>query len=246
MSGMEMMIISGVMTAAQTAMQMNQAKAQAEGVRRRATIEAQLQQRQAQAEINRLEFEEKITTLELGLKELQVPLKELETRSQVAAAELETAGAMKTLLATLAATNAHSASGMVDLGLGPTIEALDVGLGDIYAGRDAVTFRQISGNIEAERLRSEITFGGAKIEQLRTDQQFIESTLPLTTNAIIQGGRQEASRIRQDANISALSNAANFGMNAASSGLFRGSGRTGGRPLSTAIPGYRSFDAGYA
>ena len=87
MSGMEMMIISGVMTAAQTAMQMNQAKAQAEGVRRRATIEAQLQQRQAQAEINRLEFEEKITTLELGIKELQVPLKEFEPGRRLAPAE---------------------------------------------------------------------------------------------------------------------------------------------------------------
>ena len=247
MSGMEMMVVSGVMSAGQSLMQMQQAKSAAAAQRQQAMLQAEIQRRQAEQELNRLEFQEKMTSLELGLMELQVPLKELETRSQVAAAKLETTSAMRDLLATIAAANASAAAGMTDLGLGPTIEALDIGLGDVFSGRDAESFARISGGVEAERMRSEITFGEASVDQLRNEQSFIRSTLPITTSAIISGGEAQA-RITEQAGItSALGTMGSFGMNAAQTGLFRSgtTARTGGRPLSRQIASYSSQRGGY-
>ncbi len=247
MSGMEMMIVSGVMSAGQSLMQMQQAKSAAAAQRQQAMLQAEIQRRQAEQELNRLEFQEKMTSLELGLMELQVPLKELETRSQVAAAKLETTSAMRDLLATIAAANASAAAGMTDLGLGPTIEALDIGLGDVFSGRDATEFARISGGVEAERMRSEITFGEASVDQLRNEQSFIRSTLPMTTSAIISGGEAQAAITEQAGITSALGTMGSFGMNAAQSGLFRSgtTARTGGRPLSRQIASYSSQRGGY-
>ena len=98
-----------------------------------------------------------------------------------------------------------------------------------------------------ERMRSEITFGEASVDQLRNEQSFIRSTLPITTSAIISGGEAQA-RITEQAGItSALGTMGSFGMNAAQSGLFRSgtAARTGGRPLSRQIASYSSQRGGY-
>ena len=160
-------------------MQMQMASAQASMMQQQGFMQAQLASLQAQREINELNAESKSLELQARLFDVESQFAELSGRGEEIAAKQRTNSAMRDTLQEIAAINASSAAGMVDLGAAPTIAALDIGLGDIFSAQAT--------------------------EGLADQANFVKTVAPFQQQAALSGAFAQAGITRRSGQIGALS-----------------------------------------
>ncbi len=206
---MTMAAVGLAMSAVSAVASIAQASAEAKAVKANAAAQAQLAGLQAQREAQQLESQALVTRMQATLQTSQAGLTGLEGEFARLQRRDEANSAMKTALERVAAVNASSGSGMVDLGNVPTLEALGTGFEDFQTATEAGDIQRAAKEIQRQTQISGADILGFQADVMDADANYIVEQLnPYQQNVIRQNAANQASVIKSRGFTSAVSSMA--------------------------------------
>ena len=182
------------MSAVSAVMQISQAAAQAKAIKAQGEAEAQLARLQALREKQSLESQSIVMRAQATLETEQSKLTGLEGQFARLQRRDEANEAMKGALERLAAINAGSASGMVNLGVTPSMEALKVGYTDFATATEAGEIQFAAREIQRQTQLTGADLMGFQADTMDADANYlVDTALPYQMSAIRLGARRQAS-----------------------------------------------------
>jgi len=182
------------LSAVSAVMQISQAAEQAKAIKAQGEAEAQLARLQALREKQSLESQSIVMRAQATLETEQSKLTGLEGQFARLQRRDEANEAMKGALERLAAINAGSAAGMVNLGVTPSIEALKVGYTDFVTATEAGDIQLAAKEIQRQTQLTGADLMGFQADTMDADANYIvDKALPYQMSAIRLGARRQAS-----------------------------------------------------
>ena len=199
------MVIGMALSAVSTIGQIQAANKQAEMQQQMALQQSRLAGLRAENEVRALEAQGKQLELTARLSDAQAALLDLEGRAEAAKAKEVANEALQKTLQNIAAINASSAAGMVDLGNTPTTEALRVGLEDYYAGLSNTQIAALTGELRGDTMRLDSAFRRSEAGMRYAEADYVREVSPYEQSVIAWGGAAQAGITRASGTASALS-----------------------------------------
>ena len=182
------------LSAVSAVMQISQAAEQAKAIKAQGEAEAQLARLQALREKQSLESQSIVMRAQATLETEQSKLTGLEGQFARLQRRDDANEAMKGALERLAAINAGSAAGMVNLGVTPSMEALKGGYTDFATATEAGDIQFAAKEIQRQTQLPGADLMGFQADTMDADANYIvDKALPYQMSAIRLGARRQAS-----------------------------------------------------
>jgi hypothetical protein len=186
------------MSAASAVVGIMQASAQAKAIKAQGEAEAQLARLQALREKQSLESQSIVMRAQATLETKQAELTGLEGQFARLQRRDEANGALQSALERVAAINAGSAAGMVDLGHTPTDRALLVGYEDFATATEAGDIQFAAKKIQEQTQLTGADLMGFQADTMDADGNYLVNTaLPYQQAVIRSNASNQAKIVRQ-------------------------------------------------